>query len=97
MLSTFTGVSGCLTEFGGLLLVYAIMEDVLSGLVNLDFTLDIEDLIIEEHVSFDLVLLAHVVTERFINSDAFFSQRICVKKGELELLIEQHSSSTLGG
>lgn len=51
------------------------MEDILSKLENLDFTLEIEDLLIEEHDSYDLALVAHVVTEHFINSDALFRAR----------------------
>lgn len=42
------------------------MEDVLNGLDNLDFTLEIEDLLIKKQDSFDLVLVAHVFIDRFI-------------------------------
>lgn len=69
--------------------VYVNMEDVLSGLGNLDFTLDIKDLLTKEQDSCELVLVAHVVIERFINLDAFFRVflHVWVKKGGLKFKV----------
>lgn len=46
------------------------MENVLTRLDNLDFMLEVEDLFVEEHDSCELMIVACLVTDRFINPGA---------------------------
>lgn len=61
------------------------MEEVISGLDNLYFTLENKDPFVEEQDSNDLVIVASVVTDRYVNLEALLKVFQWVKKRVIEL------------
>lgn len=61
------------------------MEEVISGLDNLYFTLENKDPFVDEQDSNDLVIVASVVTDRYVNLEALLKVFQWVKKRVIEL------------